>query len=375
MIDKLPHGLFAEILKCGNRNISISRQLIQNCTTNSAETFTGINAKFNGGKQINRIQKGSFEGRCYGAGLCFQAGPSWHGKIWEKSTGIENSVIMKDYCHRVYRKRKAGRERQNSEPTKKRRRLSKVKKKRDDCHYGSNCQEPDIEPSELHKLCQETAESLRLTQEQCKKAEEETRTQRDSELWVRMRRKRCKQRRSTPCSRLVKDMLYSSTHDRKSVPLSFGIKHEKEAISKYESETGNKVLPSGLFICPEFSFLGASPDGIVEDISTGDRGLLEVKCFYSATQKGIKERKCTYTPQEAAVLLKDCPIKKSTTGHLMLGKNEGHHFQVQGAMQIAKAGWCDYVAWTPAGIFIERIRKDDNFWTEKMLPNLKWFFL
>ena len=28
MIDKLPHGLFAEILKCGNRIISISRQLI-----------------------------------------------------------------------------------------------------------------------------------------------------------------------------------------------------------------------------------------------------------------------------------------------------------------------------------------------------------
>ena len=124
----------------------------------------------------------------------------------------------------------------------------------------------------------------------------------------------------------MKDMMYSSTHDRKSAPLSFGIKHEKEAISKHESETGNKVFPSGLFICPEFSFLGASPDGIVEDISTGDRGLLKVKCFYSATQKGIKEGKCAYTPHEAAVLLKDCPIKKSTTGHLMLGKNEGHHF-------------------------------------------------
>ena len=97
---------------------------------------------------------------------------------------------MKDYRHRVYRKRKANRERQHSEPAKKKRRQSKVKKKREDCHYGTNCQEPDIEPSELHKLCQETAESLRLTQEQCKKAEEETTTQRDSELWVRMRRQR-----------------------------------------------------------------------------------------------------------------------------------------------------------------------------------------
>ena len=81
--------------------------------------------------------------------------------------GIESSVIMEDCCHTVYRKRKADRERQNSEPAKKRRRQSKVKKKGDNCHYGTNCQEPDIEPSELHKLCEETAESLRLTQEQC----------------------------------------------------------------------------------------------------------------------------------------------------------------------------------------------------------------
>ena len=59
LIDKLSHGLFPEIMKCGNRIISISRQLIQNCTTNSAETFMGINAKFHGGKQVNHIQKGS----------------------------------------------------------------------------------------------------------------------------------------------------------------------------------------------------------------------------------------------------------------------------------------------------------------------------
>ena len=76
---------------------------------------------------------------------------------------------MKHYCYRLDRKRKADRKRQNSEPGKKRRRQSKVKKKRDDCNYGTNCQEPDIEPSELHKLYQETAESIRLTQEQCKR--------------------------------------------------------------------------------------------------------------------------------------------------------------------------------------------------------------
>ena len=36
--------------------VSIAGQLVQNCTSNYAETYTGINTKFYGGKQMNRIQ-------------------------------------------------------------------------------------------------------------------------------------------------------------------------------------------------------------------------------------------------------------------------------------------------------------------------------
>ena len=54
--------------------VSIAGQLVQNCTSNYAETYTGINTKFYGGKQMNRIQRRSFEGRCFGPGLRFQNG-------------------------------------------------------------------------------------------------------------------------------------------------------------------------------------------------------------------------------------------------------------------------------------------------------------
>ena len=36
-----------------------------------------IRANYDGGKYFNRIQSGSFEARCYAAGLCCQDGPMW----------------------------------------------------------------------------------------------------------------------------------------------------------------------------------------------------------------------------------------------------------------------------------------------------------
>ena len=72
----------------------------------------GINTKFNGGKQINRTQRGSFEGRCFGAGFCFQNGAGWHENIWQKCTGRQSGLVLVDYCKGISKKRKVDRERQ-----------------------------------------------------------------------------------------------------------------------------------------------------------------------------------------------------------------------------------------------------------------------
>ena len=131
----------------------------------------------------------------------------------------------------------------------------------------------------------------------------------------------CKKRKTTPCHRWVKEIIYPSPNEKISASLSFGINHEKDAVSQYMAETENKVSPAGLFISHEYGFLGASPDDIVEGSWTSEKGLLEIKCYYSATNKGLKERNVAYTPQEAAHLFKDCPLKATSTGQLMLGEN------------------------------------------------------
>ncbi|KAL9983200.1 hypothetical protein ACROYT_G005338 [Oculina patagonica] len=116
----------------------------------------------------------------------------------------------------------------------------------------------------------------------------------------------------------------------------------------------------------KYGYLGASPDGIVVLKGSLVKGLIEVKCPYSATRKGVK-----YTPMEAAQNIKKLPLEIKPNGKLSLKKITTI---VQGQMFITGYKWCDYVVWTPSGIHIERIAFDNDFWQEKMIPNLKWFY-
>ena len=65
----LPPNLMFEVERAGDRIVSKAAQLISNNTTNLSECYMSIQAKMDGGKQINRIQSGSFEHRCKVAGL------------------------------------------------------------------------------------------------------------------------------------------------------------------------------------------------------------------------------------------------------------------------------------------------------------------
>ena len=62
-----------------------------------AESFMNIRCKFDGGKFYNRIQRGSFQHRTYGAALRFQLGPDWTSKAWFQTTGTEPGVVRKEF--------------------------------------------------------------------------------------------------------------------------------------------------------------------------------------------------------------------------------------------------------------------------------------
>lgn len=52
-----------------------------------------------------------------------------------------------------------------------------------------------------------------------------------------------------------------------------GIEHEADAVYAWECSTGMLAQPTGFWIHPELTWLGASPDGLV-----GADGVLDVKC-------------------------------------------------------------------------------------------------
>jgi hypothetical protein len=90
-IQTLPDDLFFRIQRAGDRIVNIASQLVTNQTTNLAECYMNIRCKFDGGKFYNRVQRGSFQHRCYGVGLRFQTGPDWSSLAWSRATGTDHS--------------------------------------------------------------------------------------------------------------------------------------------------------------------------------------------------------------------------------------------------------------------------------------------
>ena len=54
-----------------------------------------IRSKFDGGKEVNRSQSGSWEGRCAGAGLRANKGPEWGPACWAKVTTSERNKCFR----------------------------------------------------------------------------------------------------------------------------------------------------------------------------------------------------------------------------------------------------------------------------------------
>ena len=70
------------------RLVGKARQLLSNETTNLAENWMNVRAKFDGGKVINRSQSGSWQHCCMGAGLWHNMGDKWDLQAWKYMTSF-----------------------------------------------------------------------------------------------------------------------------------------------------------------------------------------------------------------------------------------------------------------------------------------------
>ena len=119
-------------------------------------------------------------------------------------------------------------------------------------------------------------------------AEKNTRDQVASRLWLRAGRvtaskfkRACHTDPAIPSMSLIMSICYPEAFCFQTAATAWGCQHEKTAMEKYREQSmlshqNHKVSNCGFFISVEHSFIGASPDGVVECSCCG-QGICEVK--------------------------------------------------------------------------------------------------
>lgn len=229
----------------------------------------------------------------------------------------------------------------------------------------------------IKERCERIKKTLNVSSEEASKVESETREQSDSTLWYLHRKGRITASKSyriaamkntTSPSKAIKECMYAQMKPTKY--MLEGLAKEPEIMELYiQTQTksghiGIQVTRSGFVISKADGFLGASPDGLVNDPSVDDPdGLLEMK--FIQTNK--------YESLEDALLQKRMCIKEN--GGIIINRRHQYFYQIQQAMYVTERKWNDFVVKgsTYTELYIERV-KFDNAWWDSVKEKLETFF-
>ena len=352
-----------------------------------------VRSKFDGGKQINRSQRGAWKGRCAGAGLRLNIGPDWGPITWENITNTSPSAtfrkVASSKCNTVAKDRK----RKSSDTVKAQRKQAKwqgqensQKGRSDYSRYdgGQNATEipTDVSPQQLHNLMKEFYKAkVKVTESQAEVIRLETTGQgsNDDSLYKWLAERRCritasntgsiaKRRTTTKVASAVKQLLYTKFTGNNAT--RWGNLQEESTKEEYlkckELDSPEiSTTHTGLVISIEHPWLAASPDGLVHDpTEDAPHGLVEFKNPYSARNISLRE---------AAVKIKGfCLQYNSSMDKLQLKDKHDYFYQIQCTMFCTQRKWCDLVV-RAKDIYIERIHYDNDFWMS-IMPKLKEFY-
>ena len=213
--------------------------------------------------------------------------------------------------------------------------------------------------------------------------EQSTRKQRESLEWKRERKNRVtstmahkifirKKNFDSLASQLAKPISPHNQVDMVRKALNHGVQNEEVAKEKYiyimqhQIRRPVKIKEVGLIVQPDLFWLGASPDGVVEDMTQKHPlGLLEIKCPYTHRNSNV----------EKLVEEKSFYIGKNTDGQYFLKKyhNFGYYTQVQLAMGLSGVSWCHFVVYVYDGIIIVNVEFDEQHF-ESVVNKVNTFY-
>lgn len=204
----------------------------------------------------------------------------------------------------------------------------------------------------------------KVTDDEAKTLEENTRKQALSSEWKEARRLRltasnfgviCKMTDRRDLQKMC-DSLYNDL-PFKTAAMEHGIKNEKVARKMLEGKEDVKVQAAGLFINPNYPHLGASTDGFI-----GSNTVVEIKCPYSGRDEAIKPGK-------------NFPyLGYSSDGCLTLLTKSNYSYQVQGQMFLTGRKFCKFVVYTHVDLQVLDISLDVQFCIESLILPLERFY-
>lgn len=363
--DMKDSGLYQDIMVIVDRIARNAESLVLNMNNNAAECYNAVLSKFIGGKRINFSARRSYQTRCEAAAISYNAAPGqltrWiHKKAVNRSPGKHTKTYIKSL--QLREKWKKSKRQLFPEKFKK---AKKVPEPADE-EYGAVVEDKPLSAEEYKLKEGEMLLSISKSHEEIAEIQINTIGQRNSLLWRQERSVRltasnfgniCKMRKSTHCRNLVKTLLYSQFFGTSAT--RWGEDHEIVAIKEFEENYNYKVNECGLFIDENCNFLAATPDGLI-----GDDALIEVKCPSSSANyspiDGIRQKKVKFAEER--------------NGTIHLKRNHNYYYQVQGQLHITNRNKCFFIVWTPHGLEVEVIYKDEIFWKQNMELQLQTFF-
>lgn len=221
--------------------------------------------------------------------------------------------------------------------------------------------------SVLHKLRDTFIQSMSIEAGSLPHQLPGTEKQADAEAWHlarlhRLTASQCKEFVSVKSDSTMYNLIRNKLYEVRNITtkeMKYGTTNEACAYKLYRefmTVKGYEVKKSGFWVNPTYPEMGCSPDGLVY-IQGNINGIIEIKCPYVLSSCPPLSIDVGLTKQQHNQF---CSSK--VNGKLVLKKSHKYYYQIQMQMAICEVKWCDFIIWSPKGMYVERITYDEEFW-------------
>ncbi|XP_076078325.1 uncharacterized protein LOC143048513 isoform X2 [Mytilus galloprovincialis] len=205
----------------------------------------------------------------------------------------------------------------------------------------------------------------KVTQSDVDLIERSTRLQSCSPKWLEERRFRltastfgeiCKVTSRRNTDKFCHSLFYGSNIQSKA--LSHGKNYEAKALKAFNLKFDKNAKRCGFYVSIDKSFLGASPDAILED----GQSIVEIKCPYNGRNEDVK-------PGPNFKFL-----QMDSNGNIVLKESSNYYDQIQGQLFVTKRSLCYFVVYTLCDLFVQKINLNEEYCNNCLVPKLESFY-